>query len=75
MVGVQEAQAYNQWSGRMVEPPRGGEGEDLILWQAPDKDAVFQVSKGQAGAESSVGPPVGAQACALDQARYVDAVS
>ena len=44
MVGEQEMQPHNQWSGRTVEPP--GEGGDC---QAPDKNAGFQVREGQGG--------------------------
>lgn len=44
MVGEQEMQPHNQWSGRVVEPP-GEWGE----CQAPDKNAGFQVRKGQGG--------------------------
>ena len=46
MVGEQEMQPHNQWSGRTVEPP--GEGGDC---QAPDKNAGFQVREGQGGGE------------------------
>ena len=49
MVGEQEMQPHNQWSGRTVEPP--GEGGDC---QAPDKNAGFQVREGQGGGPNPV---------------------